>query len=413
MVVHGHFYQPPREDPWTGEVPRETTAAPDHDWNERITRESYRPLARSGAFEWLSFDAGPTLLRWLERAAPDVHDAIVAGDVASRERLGHGNAIAQPYHHVILPLSTASDRATEVRLGLEDFRRRFGRDAVGMWLPETAVDRPTLETLADAGVAFTVLAPHQVTAPPADGRAGRIELTGGRSIAAFVYDGALSHGVAFGELLADAEAWADRMLDGLTPVRSIAMDGETFGHHHRGADRTLAEFLARLRDRPDVRLENFASILDRNGCGEALQLVEPSSWSCAHGVERWRSDCGCKMDPGTESQQKWRGPLRSALTWLAAALPDSPELTPDRGAMFTSCAWFFDDVGGIEPSQVLSHAAHAIDIVAHDDPGRAAALEESFLERLGSAVSNDPEIGTAADLYRTRIRTKHPLGRLG
>lgn len=410
MVIHGHFYQPPREDPWTGRVPAQPDAAPDHDWNERITRECYRPLARAGAFEWLSFDVGPTLLRWLERDAPDVHEAIIAGDAASVGRLGQGNAIAQPYHHVILPLSTPGERATEVRSGLEDFRRRFGREASGMWLPETAVDRPTLQTLAEAGVAFTVLAPHQVTAPPEDGRAGRIDLDHGRSIAVFIYDGALSHGVAFGEFLSDASGWTDRLLEGLTPVRSIATDGETFGHHHEGADLTLMNVVANLRSDPRLRLENFASSLHRHGSGETLELVEPSSWSCVHGVERWRGDCGCKMDPDAESQQEWRAPLRSALRWLAGALPDLPELIPDRGAMFTSCAWFFDDIGGIEPTQVLAHAAHAIDLVSRVDPERAAGLERSFLERLSRAASNDPQIGTAAGLYRDRIRTKHPFG---
>ena len=410
MVVHGHFYQPPREDPWTGRVPRQPSAAPDRDWNERITRECYRPLARAGAFEWMSFDVGPTLLRWLEREASDVHDRILAGDAASRARTGFGNAIAQPYHHVILPLSTDDDRRREIDRGLDDFERRFGRPADGMWLPETAVDRATLRALADAGIRFTVLAPHQVATPPGDGRAVQVDLGDGRLLGAFVYDGPLSHGVAFGALLRDPSAWVEQLADSSEGrvVRSIATDGETFGHHHDGAERTLMEVIEGLRETDGLRIEGFAACLDRHGLGEVVDLVEPSSWSCAHGIERWRSDCGCRMAPETESSQAWRRPLREALEWLSDALPPYPEVEMDRGAMFTSCAWFFDDIGGIEPVQVLAHAAHAIDLVGRRDPDVAAGLERELLDRLTEARSTDPKLGDASRIYRERIRREHP-----
>jgi len=396
-------------------------AAPDHDWNARIARECYLPLARAGAFGWLSFDVGPTLLRWLEREAAEAHEAVTRGDARSVERLGHGNALAQPYHHIILPLASAREKRTEIRWGVADFVRRFGRAPEGMWLPETAVDRDTLESLADAGISFAVLAPHQVEDAPPDGTAGRVTLDRGREIAIFAYDGALSHGVAFGALLADPATWVEALGAGPAERRivAIATDGETFGHHHPGAERTLAEVVAAIRDASGLRLENFASCLARTGATREVRLVEPSSWSCSHGIERWRDECGCRMAPETPSQQAWRRPLREALDWLAAALdatdmypadPDPAGLALDRGAMFTSCAWFFDDVGGLEPAQVLAHAAHAIDTVAGRDRPLAERLEAGLLERLAAAPSNDPEIGDAARLYLTRIRAAHPFG---
>ncbi|MCA1791738.1 MAG: hypothetical protein LC667_18365, partial [Thioalkalivibrio sp.] len=248
VVVHGHFYQPPREIPWTDQVPREASAAPYHDWNERVLAECYRPVTEArvldgqgrirdvmNTLEWMSWDAGPTLLRWLAREAPATYGAFLEADARSLARTGFGNALAAPYHHVILPLASRRDKVTEVRWGIADFRRRFGRDPEGMWLPETAVDLETLEVLAEEGILFTVLAPQQVETPPAGGLPGRVSLSGGRSIAVFVYDGPLSHGVAFGSLLGDAEAWirevTARSAQQGTRLVSLATDGETFGHH--------------------------------------------------------------------------------------------------------------------------------------------------------------------------------------
>src|ERR1019366_4762080 len=219
IVIHGHFYQPPREDPWLELVPRELSAAPDHDWNARITRQCYAPLARApivdaqgrlvrlvNAYAWCSFDIGPSLFRWFDVHAPDVAAAVIAADRDSAKRTGHGNAIAMPYHHVILPLLSRRDKVTEVRWGIRDFRQRFGRDPVGMWLPETAVDDETLTVLADERIKFTVLAPSQVTAYPPFGRPGRWT-GGGRELALFVYDGPSAHHVAFGGALSNVAQW--------------------------------------------------------------------------------------------------------------------------------------------------------------------------------------------------------------
>lgn len=455
VVLHGHFYQPPREDPWTDRVRSEPGAAPFENWNERITAECYEPLARAGAFDWLSFDLGPTLARWLEGERPDVHEGFVRGDRASRERLGYGNALAQPYHHIILPLASRREKKTEVRWGLRDFERRFGRRAEGMWLPETAVDMATLEVLAEEDVAFTVLAPHQVADHP-DGGLGRVRLGEGREIAVFVYDGALSHGVAFGALLEGREAW----LDGLraaagrgAPFVAMATDGETFGHHHRGAERTLVEVISRVRESGDAEVGNFASTLARSGELPVVTLNEPSSWSCAHGVERWRSACGCRLAPHIDSQQRWREPLRGALETLAAGLDEAfatlapgrlseprqalaalgdvlgdpsglgdfatgaaregcrdealslLQLARDRAAMFTSCAWFFDDVAGIEATQVLGYAAHALDRLRRLAPERAEALEAAFVADLARAPANDADLGNAAVVYEREFKS--------
>lgn len=426
VIIHGHFYQPPRDNPWTGLVDVEPNAAPDHDWNVRITRETYRPLVP--VYEYLSFDFGPTLLDWMEREAPDVHDAVVRADRASVKRLGHGNALAMPFHHIILPLASRRDKQTEVRWGIADFKRRFGRDPVGFWLPETAVDRETLDVIAAAGIAFTVLAPHQVSRPPAHGLPAAIALDHGRSIAVFPYDGALSHAVAFGGLPTDPNRWTEIL--NRTPrgaIAAIAVDGETFGHHHKGGDTTLATVLHRLHHSDTVQLTNFAGALAAHPPAETVELVELSSWSCAHGIERWRSACGCRMHHDRPSQQDWRAPLRAAVDWLAGEihaiyeregrdLPGgpwafrdqaggsgaaSPLVEMERGVLraMTSCGWFFDDISGIEPRQVLRYAAHAITLAGAE----SARLEAGFIKQLGNARSNDPSAGTAADVFRQTL----------
>lgn len=431
VVIHGHFYQPPRENPWTGQVDVEPSAAPEHNWNARITKETYRPLG--SVYEYLSFDFGPTLLEWMEREASDVHESVIRADHASVRRWGHGNALAMPFHHIILPLASRRDKETEVRWGIADFTRRFGRDPVGLWLPETAVDRETLDVVAGAGIAFTVLAPHQVSKAPQQGLPVRIELNGGRSIAVFVYDGNLSHDVAFGG--PDANRWTEA-LNGTAPgaITTIAVDGETFGHHHKGGDKTLATVLSRLQQSDRVTLTNFAATLAAYQPAETVNLVEPTSWSCPHGVERWRAACGCRMHPERPTQQNWRAPLRAAVNWLAGEihtmyereggdLPGGPWAFRDaagasgpvdgddnaarlvemeRGVLraMTSCGWFFDDIAGLEGRQVLRYAAHAITL-AGPEGGR---LEAGFIERLGDARSNDPNAGSAADIFRQTLQ---------
>jgi alpha-amylase/alpha-mannosidase (GH57 family) len=435
VVIHGHFYQPPRDDPWRGTIPLEPSAAPFHDWNERIARECYAPV--SGSLASLSFDFGPTLLAWMERAAPETYAVVLAADRASVARhAGHGNALAMPYHHTILPLSPRRDKVTEVRWGMADFRRRFGREPEGMWLPETAVDDETLDVLAAEGIRFTMLAPHQVERPPTGGLPGWYRTATGRRIAVFLYDGALSHAVAFGPLVRDPAAWAERLTSAPSALVAIATDGETFGHHHREGAVTLARVLDTLRRRQDLRVDNCAAFLDRHSPEEDVRLVAPSSWSCPHGVERWRAECGCRVAPERGLHQRWRAPLRAALDWLAGELHAVFEregrplfgdpwaardaygaglgagghrlLEMERHAlrMFTSCGWFFDDIAGLESVIVLRSAARAIELAG--PAGESAALEAGLLERLALAPSNDPAVGSGRELYLERVKAQIP-----
>ena len=468
VVLHGHFYQPPRENPWLGYVEAEANAAPQHDWNRRVEQECYRAVAAAripgsagriariiNTLEFISFDFGATLLEWMEEEAPATYHAVLDADRRSRQRLGFGNAIAAPYHHVILPLATRRDKVSEVRWGIADFRRRFGHDPEGMWLPETAVDEETLDVVAAHGIRFTILAPHQVNRVPANGLPGRYRTRGGREIALCIYDGPLSHDVAFGALLTDAVAWAGRLMGGGvgSALVSMATDGETFGHHHRFSEMALARLLEILEQRPDAAVTNYAAFLAARPPVEAVELVAPSSWSCPHGVERWRSDCGCRAEPEKGWHQQWRAPLRAAMEWMAgevhrifereggglfrdpwaardaygaarpagngavadfvaaqaarALKPDEVvrarellEMERDALALFTSCAWFFDDVGRLEPLQAMRYAAHAIDLCG---PARKE-LETGFAQRLAGAVSNDPAVGDGRRIYLERVR---------
>ena len=447
LVIHGHFYQPPRENPWLEEVEVEPTAAPSHDWNERIEKESYRAVAaarlpgRDGRIAkvintlgWISFNFGPTLLTWMEVAAPDTYRAILEADRDSVERLGHGNAIAHPYHHAILPLSTRRDKVTEVRWGIRDFRRRFGREPEGMWLPETAVDDETLDVLAEHGIKFTILAPHQAQPLPPNGQPGLYRTTAGREIALFFYDGDLSHGVAFGELIRDAGLWLARIRE-RQGIVSIATDGETYGHHHKFGEMALAKVIHEL---PSL-ITNYAHLLAQHPAVHSVTLNAPSSWSCAHGVERWRAECGCKLETSLPTQQKWRAVLRDSLDWLAGEIHtiyqreavgvfDDPwearnqynpngenqgasprarellELERHSLLLFTSCAWFFDDLARIEPVQVLKYAARAIELTGSEAP----RLDAEFVRRMTAARSNDPAEGTGADIYLRRVKPRMP-----
>ncbi len=276
------------------------------------------------AWSHLSFDVGPTLLRWFDDNAPAMRDAILAADRVSRQRLGFGNAVAMPYHHIIFPLASRRDKQTEVRWGMRDFRQRFGRDPEGMWLPETAVDEESLEVLAEEGIRFTILGPHQVTNSPPFGRPGRWRASSGRELAIFVYDGPLSHGVAFGDLLRGAAQWLARIealpraVDGDFTLTSLATDGETFGHHHRFGDLALAALIEQVDRRADLQLTNYAAALAMCPADDTVTVVASTSWSCSHGIERWRGDCGCRVDPATS--QAWRAPLRAGLDMVAQAV---------------------------------------------------------------------------------------------
>jgi hypothetical protein len=355
LVVHGHFYQPPRENPWTDEMPREPTAAPFHDWNARIHAESYRANAfariQDGAghilaivnnYARLSFNVGPTLARWIAQHDPQVAGRLQAADADQRRRLGSGGAIAQAYAHPIVPLLNPADRRTHLLWGLQDFQRRFGRPAAGLWLPETGVSPETLEALIELGVTFTILAPEQIAAVRGPGEAewtavnregidtGRAYFWrhrdgSGRRIAIGIFDGPISRAVAFGDSSADAgtflqsvHAAADRSQ--VTEQRLVlcASDGELWGHHKKFADLTLAYATHTEAAARGIEVTNLAAYLERHPPGWEMQLAagrqgEGTAWSCAHGLGRWQRDCGCNMSTALGWNQRWRGPLRQAL----------------------------------------------------------------------------------------------------
>jgi hypothetical protein len=362
VCIHGHFYQPPRENPWLEAVEPQPSAHPYRDWNERVTAECYRPNAAARVvdnsnhiiqivdnYQRMSFNVGPTLMSWLEDHAPDVHEALIAADRASIARFGgHGSAMAQAYNHLIMPLASARDRATQVRWGIVDFRHRFGRAPEGMWLPECAADTPSLEALAAEGIAFAVLAPHQArawrppdgawrTTPIDTGRAYRCALPSGRSIDLLFYDGPTARAVAFERLLANGHEIIARMtgrglVDGGEPTLChIATDGETYGHHHRYGDMALAWALQQVEQGWNgTRLTNYAEFRARVPASWEVMLAENTSWSCEHGTARWRDDCGCNSGNHPGWNQKWRRPLRDTFDWLrdqaAAALDNVGEL---------------------------------------------------------------------------------------
>jgi hypothetical protein len=419
-------------------------------------------------------------MSWLDDHRPDAAQAVVAADRVSRRHFGgHGNALAQAYNHMILPLASARDRRSQIRWGIRDFEERFGRAPEGMWLPETAVDLPTLDDLATAGIRFTILAPHQADrVRPVDGGEWRsvgdhvpptipyvVRLPGRRSIVVFFYDGPISRAVAFEALLDDGRRLSDRLLgafhdgqDGDQLVH-IATDGETYGHHHRYGEMALAAALDHLEARPDVRLTNYGEFLDRNPPVFEAEIRERTAWSCAHGVERWRSDCGCSSGAHAGWHQRWRGPLRTAFDHLRDALAGPYEeaasaaftdpwearddyidivldrsaesvdafftrhgrrITPpdppiDRGRaiqllelerhlmlMYTSCGWFFDDVAGVEGTQVLRYAGQAVALA--DTLGLAQGVEAHLRDDLVLAVGNTPERADGRAVYDQVIR---------
>ncbi len=352
VCIHGHFYQPPREDPWTERVPAQPSAAPFHDWNERIAAECYRP--NLGNYERMSFNFGPTLLRWFETAQPDLLDAVIESDRRARIRFGgHGPALAQAWGHPILPLCTPRDRRTQVLWGLREFAFRYGRQAEGLWLPETAVDTATLETLSLHGVSFTILAPHQADAvrtlggdwEPVDADSIDVRqpywvaLPSGRRIAVFFYDGPLSAAIAFDGLLDDADEFTARLLaafeaDAGAQLVHVATDGETYGHHHREGARTLSRVLALLESDPSTRLTCYGEYLERHPPTREARIVERSSWSCNHELGRWRRHCGCAATEGVE--QHWREPLRDAIEGLREAVEKDWE---DRASQWLDDPW--------------------------------------------------------------------------
>ncbi len=350
ICIHGHFYQPPRENPWLEAIELQDSAYPYHDWNERITAECYAPNAASrildvqgrivrivNNYSSISYNVGPTLLAWLEQHAPDAYRSIIDADAQSLQRFGgHGSALAQPYNHMIMPLASAADKKTQVAWGLYDFKRRFARDPEGMWLPETAVDLATLEVLADHGIGFTVLAPHQAArVRPLEGGNWRDvtelqldttrpylqRLPSGRSIALFFYDTTVSRAVAFEGLLKNGEIFAQRLLSIFNnqpgpQLGNIATDGETYGHHHRHGDMALAYALYHIESQGLAKLTNYGQFLELFPPQNEVEIHEHTSWSCAHGTGRWQTDCGCSTGGRAGSTQSWRKPLRAGLDSL-------------------------------------------------------------------------------------------------
>lgn len=482
ICFHGHFYQPPRENPWLETIERQKSAHPFHDWNQRITDECYRPNAASrildddgriarivNNYASMSFNIGPTLIGWLAEEAPDVYRAILEADRQSQARFGgHGSAIAQAYSHMIMPLANDRDRRTQIAWGISDFVHRFGRKPEGMWLPETAVDTASLEALADAGILYTILAPRQaqrVKAPDGEWqdvgggwidtrRAYRVDLPSGRSIAAFFYDGPTSRAIAFEDILYSGTTLAERLLALGPGLVHIANDGESYGHHHRMGDMALAKAIELIEHRDDVRLVNYGEYLELDPATWQVEIVEDSSWSCAHGVGRWREDCGCHTGGQEGWNQRWRQPLREALDWIRdtmahvyeerggdllsdpwAARDDYISIVLDRSVdnverffernaarslnademrkalellemqrhaqlMYTSCGWFFNELTGIETIQILRYAARAIELAQRHT---GASIDAEFVDRLSRARSNVPEYGDGRQVWRTMV----------
>ena len=371
VCIHGHFYQPPRENPWLEAIELQDSAFPYHDWNERITAECYATNATSrilddqarivqivNNYSKISFNFGPTLLAWMQKNAPDVYGAVLQADRESRERFsGHGSALAQAYNHMILPLANNRDKRTQVIWGIRDFEYHFGRRPEGMWLPETAADLETLDILAEQEIRFTILAPRQAQRTRAVGGknwrhvdGGRIDptrpyvqhLPSGRSVVVFFYDGPISRAVAFEGLLSRGESLAQRIVGAFSgdPKRPqmvhIATDGESYGHHHPHGDMALAYALHYIESNQLAKLTNYGEYLERHPPTHEVEIFENSSWSCVHGIERWHSDCGCHTGAHPGWNQAWRRPLREAFDWLRDNLAQAYE---EKAPTFFKTPW--------------------------------------------------------------------------
>lgn len=353
LTIHGHFYQPPRENPWLEAIELQDSALPFHDWNERICKECYNPNSVSkivdsrnkildvvNNYEHMSFNFGPTLLSWLEHFAPLTYERIIKADIASvSEHSGHGNAIAQVYNHMIMPLANEEDKRTQIKWGIKDFEYRFGRKPEGMWLAETAVDDETLRLLEENGIKFTILSPYQAdkfkekndkewtdvswgNIDPARSYTYNIKSAPGKTIDLFFYDGAISRSVAFDELLKDGNKFVKRLKEGISECRdypqliNIATDGESYGHHTKFGDMALSYVLKVRAKDEGFTITNYAEYLEKYKSDCEVEIKQASSWSCFHGVGRWMEDCGCSTGGHPGWNQKWRKPLRNALDYL-------------------------------------------------------------------------------------------------
>jgi alpha-amylase/alpha-mannosidase (GH57 family) len=487
ICLHAHFYQPPRENPWTQEIEIQESAAPYKNWNKRITEECYAPNAKArilgddlrikkiiNNYSRMSFNFGPTLLSWLQLKSPETYQAILEADQESQKLFGgHGSALAQPYNHMIMPLANSRDKLTQIRWGVEDFKCRFKREPVGMWLPEAAVDIETLDLLAKEGIRFTVLAPSQAKQIRSKAtsdwiavnensldttRPYKLQLPSGRPFSIFFYDKNVSHQLAFENLLSNG----DKFLNNLTSKFSTdtdkvelvhaATDGETYGHHHKFGDMTLAYVLDQVLHHDSCSLINYAQFLENHVSTWEVEIREDTSWSCAHGIERWRSNCGCHTGGKEGWSQAWRKPLRDSLDdlrdqiegkfeealkplvkdpWAArndyvhllqrdkdfegffikhgnAVLEEKGkvnilkwlEIQRHTMLMYTSCGWFFNDISGIETEQILRYASFALELYSQLDE---ANLESQFLIILKDAESNIPKWKDGQFIYEKMV----------
>lgn len=517
VTVHGHFYQPPRENPYLDAIEHQPSAAPFHNWNERIHWECYRPNAFARVlndkgeilgivnnYEYMSFNIGPTLMSWLEHHDKSVYQRILEADAKSCEKFnGHGNAIAQIYNHIIMPLANERDKYTQIRWGKADFKSRFNRDPEGIWLAETAIDYATLKVLISENIRFIILAPSQAQRcrsfptdhdpqppwhevggsqidptrpyrcylkPTLENTSSPLSVTKTTPlenieelpyIDIFFYDGPISRDMGFSDVIYSSSHLAGRVgaaVRGdhrLSQLISVATDGETFGHHKKGTEKTLAYAFTREFPHHGWTVTNFAHYLSLNPPTWEVELKPVTAWSCAHGVDRWQNDCGCGGEGGVW-HQKWRQPLRSALNWLRDQLIEVYEeygrklfrdpwlardeyiqvlrdrstaninrfltchqtrkLTPTEQVdalrllemqrhalfMFTSCGWFFEELSRPEGTQILRYAGRALELA-----GEVAGvqLEKSFLKRLAIAPSNVEHFQHGAEVYRQMVLT--------
>jgi alpha-amylase/alpha-mannosidase (GH57 family) len=481
LCIHGHFYQPPRENAWLEFVEHQDSATPFHDWNDRINFECYAPNATArildeqgliqkihNNYTRMSYNFGPTLLSWLEQFDKETYQYILDADKLSQERFGgHGSAVAQAYSHLILPLANERDKKTQIIWAIKDFKHRFKREPEGLWLAETAADTASLEVLAEQGIKYTILAPRQAKAFRKIGnttwtattsidtqRAYLCKLPSGRSISLFFYDGNVAQEVAFNGLLNNGKRFAHRLAAQFTENKEepqlvhIATDGESYGHHHRFGEMALADCLNYLEENDIATLTNYGEFLEKHPPLYEAQIHENSSWSCVHGVERWRNDCGCNSGRAGW-HQRWRKPLRDALDWLRDAIlpmyetemskfvvspwevrnayidiilnrsevnimefiarhatrPLKPfeqihflrllEMQRNAMLMYTSCGWFFDEISGLETHQIMQYACRAIQYakqVGNLD------LNDQFIRLLTAAPSNVYENGAVGYL---------------
>ena len=490
ICIHGHFYQPPRENPWLEEVEFQDGAYPYHDWNEKITAQCYKPntasriLDKDGRivdivnnYSKISFNLGPTLASWIERNKPEVYKAILEADRLSMERFsGHGSAIAQVYNHMIMPLANKRDKYTQAVWGINDFQKRFGRSPEGMWLPENAVDIETLEVLAELGIKFTILSPIQAKRVKKkeerewqDVSGGRVDptmpylctLPSGGVINLFFYNGYISANIAFGNLLNNGETFAKNLVSTFNDQRGgpqlvhVATDGESYGHHHRFGDMALAYCLYLIDSNTLAKIINYGEYLEKHPPTYAVEILENSSWSCCHGIERWRDNCGCSTGMNQGWTQAWRKPLRVAMDGLRDRLvplykeeasrylsdpwkarDDYIEVILDRSRkntegflrkhavktlsteektrvlkllemqrnamlMFTSCGWFFDEISGIETTQIMQYAARAIQLT---EELLGISVEEDYLSTLEKAPTNVPKLANGRNVHETLVK---------